>query len=56
MTRKAQARAKTGAAGALRAALGAVLLAAALYAVLAAPGFVSDRDGTAPARMRETRR
>ena len=32
--------------------LAAVLLAAALYAVLAAPGFVSDRDGTAPARMR----
>jgi len=35
---------------------GAVLMAAALYAVLAVPGFVSDMDSTVPARMQEARR
>ena len=37
----------------LRLALGAALLAAALFALMAAPGLVSDRDSTAalhPAR------
>jgi len=32
----------------LRVAVGAVLLAAALFALLAAPGLVSDRDSTVP--------
>ena len=41
---------------ALRAMLGAVLVAAALYAVLAMPGSVSDRDSTVPARRLEARR
>jgi hypothetical protein len=29
-------------------ALGAVLAAALIYAILAAPGFLSDRDSTVP--------
>jgi len=32
----------------LRLAVGAVLLAAALFALLAVPGLVSDRDSTVP--------
>jgi len=32
----------------LRVAAGAVLLAAALFALLAVPGLVSDRDSTVP--------
>ncbi len=32
----------------LRLAIGAVLLAAVLFALLAAPGLVSDRDSTVP--------
>ncbi len=32
----------------LRLAIGAVLLAAALFALLALPGLVSDRDSTVP--------
>jgi len=32
----------------LRMAIGAVLLAAALLALVAAPGLVSDRDSTVP--------
>ena len=56
MKTKAKATAVAGAVDALRAALGAVLVAVALYAVLAAPGFVSDRDSTVPARAREARR
>jgi len=32
----------------LRVAVGAVLLAAALFALLAVPGLVSDRDSTVP--------
>ena len=32
----------------LRVAVGAVLLAATLFALLAAPGLVSDRDSTVP--------
>jgi len=32
----------------LRVAVGAVLLAAALFAPLAVPGLVSDRDSTVP--------
>lgn len=35
---------------------GATLAAAALYAVLAMPGFVSDMDSTVPARTQEARR
>lgn len=35
----------------LRVAIGAVLLAAALLALMAAPGLVSDRDSTVPLRM-----
>ena len=41
----------------MRLALGAALLAASLFALLAAPGLVSDRDSTAALRpMREARR
>ena len=32
----------------VRMAIGAVLLATALYALVAAPGFLSDRDSTVP--------
>jgi len=32
----------------LATALGAVLAAAVIYAILAAPGFLSDRDSTVP--------
>ncbi len=32
----------------LRVAVGAVLLAAALFALMAVPGLVSDRDSTVP--------
>ncbi len=34
----------------LRVAIGAVLLAAVLLAMVAAPGLVSDRDSTVPLR------
>jgi len=37
----------------LRVAIGAVLLAAMLFAVMAAPGFVSDRDSTVPLHPRQ---
>lgn len=53
---EAKAGTTTRATGALRAVLGMVLVAAAFYAVLAAPGLLSDRDGTVPARAREARR
>lgn len=40
----------------VRLALGAALLAAALFALLAVPGLVSDRDSTVPLhRVREAR-
>ena len=41
---------------ALRGIGGAVLMAALLYAALAAPGLLSDRNSTAPARAQEARR
>ena len=56
MRTKATAVAEVGAMDALRAVLGAVLVAAALYAVSAVPGVLSDRDSTVPARAREARR
>ena len=37
----------------LRLVAGAAALAAALYALAAAPGLVSDRDSTVPAPARE---
>ena len=40
----------------LRVIAGATLMAAAFYAVLAMPGFVSDGDSTVPPRMQEARR
>ncbi len=41
----------------LRVALGAVLLAVALLAAVAAPGLLSDRDSTVPLRpVREAER
>ena len=41
----------------VRLALGAALLAAALLALMAAPGLVSDRDSTVPLHQaREARR
>ncbi len=40
----------------LRVAIGAVLLAAMLFAVMAAPGFVSDRDSTVPLHPRQEAR
>ena len=39
----------------VRVIAGAALMAAALYAVLAVPGFMSDMDSTVPARMQEAR-
>lgn len=40
----------------VRLALGAALLAATLFALLAVPGLVSDRDSTVPLhRVREAR-
>ncbi len=40
----------------LRLALGAALLAAVLFALMAAPGLVSDRDSTVPLHgVREAR-
>ena len=47
---------EVGAMDALCAIVGAVLVAVALYAVLAVPGVLSDRDSTVPARAREARR
>lgn len=47
---------EAGAMDALGAIVGAVLVAVALHAVLAAPGVLSDRDSTVPARAREARR
>jgi len=42
--------------GQFRVVIGAVLLAAALFALLAAPGLVSDRDSTVPLhRVQEAR-
>ncbi len=41
----------------MRLALGAALLAATLFALMAAPGLVSDRDSTVPLHpAREARR
>jgi hypothetical protein len=41
----------------LRIAAGAALLSAAIYLILAIPGFVSDRDSTVPIHdIQETRR
>ena len=40
----------------MRVIAGATLMAAALYAVLAMPGFVSDMDSTVPTRAQEARR
>lgn len=40
----------------MRAVLGAVLVAAALHAVLAAPGLLVDEASTVPARHLEARR
>ena len=41
----------------LRVAIGAVLLAAALFGLMAMPGLVSDRDSTVPLHpAREARR
>ncbi len=40
----------------MRVIVGATLMAAALYAVLAMPGFVSDMDSTMPTRTQEARR
>ena len=51
-----RAKTKTGLGHAIRAVLGAVLVAAALYAVLAAPGVLVDEASTVPARHLETRR
>ena len=47
---------KTKRNGKVRLALGAALLAAALFALMAAPGLVSDRDSTVPLHpVREAR-
>ena len=40
----------------LRILVGAVLLAATLVAIVAAPGFLSDRDSTTPLRPRQEAR
>jgi len=40
----------------LRGLGGAVVMATVLYLALAAPGLLSDRDSTTPARPREARR
>ncbi len=40
----------------LRGLGGAVVMATVLYLALAAPGLLSDRDSTVPARAREARR
>ena len=40
----------------MRVIAGATLMAAALYAVLAMPGFVSDTSSTVPTRTQEARR
>ena len=40
----------------MRVAIGAVLLAAMLFALVAAPGFVSDRDSTVPRDPRQEAR
>ena len=53
---KVTAQAKTGSGHAMRAVLGAALVAAALYAVLAAPGLLVDEVSTVPARHLEARR
>ncbi len=37
----------------VRVAIGAVLLAAMLFALVAAPGFLYDRDSTAPLHPRQ---
>ncbi len=49
-------KAKTRMGRALRGLGGAALMAAVLWAALAAPGLLSDRDSTVPLRMREARR
>ena len=53
---KTKTKTKTGSGHAIRAVLGAVLVAAALYAVLAAPGLLVDEASTVPARHLEARR
>ncbi len=40
----------------VRVAIGAVLLAAMLFALVAAPGFVADRDSTVPLHLRQEAR
>ncbi len=40
----------------LRVAIGAVLLAAMLFALVTAPGFVADRDSTVPLHPRQEAR
>ncbi len=40
----------------VRLVLGAALLAAALLALVSAPGFVSDRDSTVPLQLRQEAR
>ncbi len=40
----------------VRVAIGAVLLAAMLFVLVAAPGFLSDRDSTAPLHPRQEAR
>ena len=40
----------------VRVAIGAVLLAVMLFALVAAPGFLSDRDSTAPLHPRQEAR
>lgn len=39
-----------------KAVAGAILVAVGLYAVLATPGLLSDRDSTVPVRTHEARR
>ena len=39
----------------LRLVAGAAMLAAVLYGLLAAPGFISDRDSLVPVRAQEVR-
>ena len=41
---------------AMRTVAGAMLMAGTLYVLLAAPGLLSDRDSTTPARTDEARR
>jgi len=49
-------RTRTRMGRALRGLGSAALMAVVLWAALAAPGLLSDRDSTVPLRMREARR